>query len=222
VVCRDWADLDWAATRIATFSNYQAGQSCIAVQRAIIHEAHFDELADRIVEKVNGLGQGDPFDDATDVGPMISTEAAERVESWVGEAVAQGAKVLTGGTREGAVYAPTVLIDAPADAKVCREEVFGPVLVLVKAESDEHAFDLANASEYGLQAGVFTRDLPTAFAAGRRLNVGGVIVGDVPSYRADQMPYGGVKGSGVGREGLRSAMDDYTEPRVVVLTGVEL
>jgi acyl-CoA reductase-like NAD-dependent aldehyde dehydrogenase len=115
-----------------------------------------------------------------------------------------------------------VLVNAPADAKVCREEVFGPVLVLVKAESDEHAFDLANASEYGLQAGVFTRDLPTAIAAGRRLNVGGVIIGDVPSYRADQMPYGGVKGSGIGREGVRSAMDDYTEPRVVVLTGLEL
>jgi acyl-CoA reductase-like NAD-dependent aldehyde dehydrogenase len=222
VVCEDWADLDRAATRIATFSNYQAGQSCIAVQRVIVHERHYDDLAERIVARVNEQRQGDPFDEDTDVGPMISEAAAQRVEQWVDEAVAAGAKVLAGGVRDGAAYAPTVLADVPAGAKVLADEVFGPVLVLIKARSDAEALELVNDSEFGLQAGVFTRDLPTAFAAGRILKVGGVIVGDVPSYRADQMPYGGTKGSGVGREGLRSAMDDYTEARVLVLTGLPL
>jgi glyceraldehyde-3-phosphate dehydrogenase (NADP+) len=222
LVCADWRDADWAATRIATFSNYQAGQSCIAVQRVIVHESRYDELAGLITDKVKALHDGDPFDENTDVGPMISEAAAQRVEQWVAEAVAAGAKVLAGGTRDGSNYAPTVLTDVPRDAKVWAEEVFGPVLVLARATSDEHGFDLVNDSQYGLQSGVFTRDVATAFAAGRRLRVGGVIVGDVPSYRADQMPYGGTKGSGIGREGLRSAMDDYTEPRVMVLTGLDL
>jgi acyl-CoA reductase-like NAD-dependent aldehyde dehydrogenase len=222
VVCADWSDLEWAATRIATFANYQAGQSCIAVQRVIIHESRYDELTDLVVRKVAALRTGDPADEETDVGPMISESAAERVERWVDEAVAAGAKVLTGGVRSGSEYAATVLVDVPPDAKAWAEEVFGPVLVLVRAASDEAAFEAVNDSEYGLQAGVFTRDLRTAFQAGRTLQVGGVIVGDVPSYRADQMPYGGVKGSGVGREGLRSAMEDYTEPRVLVLTGLPL
>jgi glyceraldehyde-3-phosphate dehydrogenase (NADP+) len=220
VVCGDWTDLDWAATRIAMFSNYQAGQSCIAVQRVIIHKGLYDRLAQSIVDKVAEQRMGDPFDDATEVGPMISEAAAERVERWVAEAVAAGGRVLTGGRRVGSSYAPTVLADVPPDAKVYAEEVFGPVLVLVRAESDEAAFAAANDSAYGLQAGVFTRDIHTAFAAARAIDVGGLIVGDVPSYRADQMPYGGVKGSGVGREGVRSAMDDYTEPRVLVLTGL--
>jgi len=225
VVCADWAadpDLDWAATRIATFSNYQAGQSCVAVQRVIAHASLYDRLADLVVAKVAALRTGDPADEATDVGPLINEDAARRVEAWVDEAVASGAKVLTGGVRDGVSYAPTVIVDAPADAKVCAEEVFGPVLVLSRAESDEAAFAAVNDSVYGLQAGVFTHNLQTAFAAHRRLEVGGVIVGDVPSFRADQMPYGGMKGSGVGREGVRSAMDDYTEPRVLVFTGVDL
>jgi glyceraldehyde-3-phosphate dehydrogenase (NADP+) len=136
--------------------------------------------------------------------------------------VAAGAKVLVGGHRSGTSYEPTVLVDVPRDAKVSAEEVFGPVLVIAPVSSDEEGFAAVNDSAYGLQAGVFTRDVRVAFAAHRALEVGGVIVGDVPSYRADQMPYGGVKGSGVGREGLRPAMDDYTEPRVLVLTGLDL
>jgi len=140
----------------------------------------------------------------------------------VAEAVAAGAHVETGGRRDGNSYAPTVLTGVPADAKVCVEEVFGPVLVVNSIVDNDAGFAEVNNSAYGLQAGVFTRDLRTAFQAHRVLQVGGVIVGDVPSYRADQMPYGGVKGSGVGREGLRSAMDDYTEPRVMVLTGIDL
>ena len=220
VVCADWTDLDWAATRIATFSNYQAGQSCIAVQRVYVHESRHDELLDAVVAKVAALTTGDPWDGATEVGPMINEAAAQRVESWVSEAVAAGAKVHTGGVREGSAYAPTVLTGVPADAKVSAEEVFGPVLVLAPVASDESGFAAVNDSAYGLQAGIFTQDLHTAFRAFRVLDVGGLVVGDVPSYRADQMPYGGVKASGTGREGLHSAMEDYTEPRVMVLTGL--
>jgi glyceraldehyde-3-phosphate dehydrogenase (NADP+) len=225
VVCADWtdeADLDWAASRIATFSNYQAGQSCIAVQRVIVHASLFDRLADLITARVAALATGDPDDDATDVGPLISEAAAVRVQQWVDEAVARGATVRTGGVRDGVTYAPTVLVGVPPSAKVNADEVFGPVLVLSKVDSDAAAFAAVNESAFGLQAGVFTRDLRTAMAAHRTLQVGGIIVGDVPSYRADQMPYGGLKGSGVGREGLRSAMDDYTEARVLVLTGLDL
>jgi glyceraldehyde-3-phosphate dehydrogenase (NADP+) len=222
LVCADWDDLDRAAGRIATFSNYQAGQSCIAVQRVFVHEAHYERMVDLVTGAVAALTTGDPRDEATDVGPLVSEDAARRVGGWVAEAVAAGATVRTGGRRDGASFAPTVLTDVPADAKVCAEEVFGPVLVIASVPSDEAGFAAINDSAYGLQAGVFTSRLDTAFAAHRALEVGGVIVGDVPSYRADQMPYGGVKGSGIGREGLRSAMDDYTEPRVMVLTGVDL
>lgn len=222
LVCEDWDDLDWAATRIATFSNYQAGQSCIAVQRVYVHDRHFDALADRLVAAVAAQVTGSPWEDATDVGPLISEAAAERVEAWVAEAVAAGAKVLTGGTRDGAAYAPTVLTGVPGDAKVVAEEVFGPVLVLERVPSDAAGLAAVNDSQFGLQAGVFTRRLDRAFEAHRVLDVGGIIVGDVPSYRADQMPYGGAKASGIGREGLASAMADYTEERVMVLTGVQL
>ncbi|MFI5936681.1 aldehyde dehydrogenase family protein [Actinoplanes sp. NPDC051494] len=223
LLCADYGsdkDLDWAAQRIATFANYQAGQSCIAVQRVFVHEAL--DLLPRLITAVEALKTGDPTDPTVEVGPMISEDAAKRVEVWVDEAVAGGATVLTGGKRAGATYPPTVLTDVPADAKVMTEEVFGPVLVVSPVASDEAGFAAINDSAYGLQAGIFTHDIQTAFAAHRRLDVGGVIVGDVPSYRADQMPYGGSKGSGVGREGVASAMDDYTEPRVMVLTGVEI
>ncbi|MFG2038384.1 aldehyde dehydrogenase family protein [Dactylosporangium sp. NPDC048998] len=222
VVCEDWDDLDWAAGRIATFSNYQAGQSCIAVQRVYVHDRHYDALADKLIAAVEAQRTGDPNDEATDVGPLISEDAAKRVEAWVGEAVAAGAKLLAGGTRDGASFAPTVLTGVPADAKVVSEEVFGPVLVLARVGSDSDGFAAVNASQYGLQSGVFTRRLDRAFEAHRVLDVGGVIVGDVPSYRADQMPYGGAKASGIGREGLASAMTDYTEERVMVLTGLQL
>lgn len=222
VVCGDYADLDWAAQRIALFSNYQAGQSCIAVQRVIVHRDQAEAFVPKLVEAVRGLKSGDPAASDTQVGPMISEAAAERVQSWVDEAVAAGAKVLVGGTRDGATYAPTVLAEVPADAKVACDEVFGPVLVVSTVDSDAAAFAAVNDSAFGLQAGIFTSNLQTAFTAHATLQVGGVIVGDVPSFRADQMPYGGVKGSGVGREGLRSAMDDYTDPRVMVLTGLAL
>ncbi|MEU8385355.1 aldehyde dehydrogenase family protein [Streptosporangium sp. NPDC048865] len=216
------ADLDWAAARIALFSNYQAGQSCIAVQRVIVEESVHDDFVARLVPAVEALVTGDPADEKTQVGPLVSAEAAERVERWVGEAVSAGARLLTGGTRDGATFAPTVLADVPADAKVVREEVFGPVMVVQKVPGVDEAFAAVNDSRYGLQAGVFTRSLDNAFRANRELEVGGVIIGDVPSYRADQMPYGGVKDSGVGREGLRSAIADLTYEKVMVLTGLTL
>ncbi|WP_327234233.1 aldehyde dehydrogenase family protein [Streptomyces sp. NBC_01317] len=225
VVLADYAsdqDLDHAATRIATFSNYQGGQSCISVQRVIADAAVYERLVPRIVAAVEAQVTGDPSDDTTDVGPLVSEEAARRVESWVDEAVQAGARLLTGGKRDGSSYAPTVLADVPEDVTLAREEVFGPVLTLRSVTGEEAAFEAVNESKYGLQAGVFTRDLQAAFRAHRALEVGGVIIGDVPSYRADQMPYGGAKQSGVGREGVRFAMEDYTYERVMVLTGLDL
>ena len=225
VVLADFAsekDLDWAATRIATFSNYQGGQSCISVQRVIADASVYDRLVPKIVAAVEAQVTGDPSDASTDVGPLVSEDAAKRVESWVDEAVKGGAQLLTGGKRDGASYAPTVLADLPSDVTLSCEEVFGPVLSVQKVEGETEAFAAVNSSKYGLQAGLFTHDIQAAFRGHRALEVGGVIVGDVPSYRADQMPYGGVKQSGVGREGVRYAMDDYTYERVMVLTGIDL
>ncbi|MBP2585082.1 acyl-CoA reductase-like NAD-dependent aldehyde dehydrogenase [Streptomyces sp. PvR006] len=225
VVLPDWSseeDLDWAASRIATFSNYQGGQSCISVQRVIVDSSVHDRLLPKIVAAVEAQVTGDPSDAATDVGPLVDEAAAKRVESWVDEAVAAGAKLLAGGKREGATYAPTVLTELPADVTLARAEVFGPVLTIAKVDGEAEAFAAVNDSDFGLQAGVFTHDLQAAFRAHRALEVGGVIVGDVPSYRADQMPYGGAKRSGVGREGVKYAMDDYTYERVLVLTGLAL
>jgi aldehyde dehydrogenase (NAD+) len=225
VVLPDWssdADLDVAASRIALFANYQAGQSCISVQRVFADRSVYDALATRIVAAVEALKLGDPWDDATEVGPLIDEANAIRVEEWIAEAVAGGAKLLTGGVRDGAAVSPAVLADVPGDAKLACEEVFGPVLILESVDGVDEAFARVNASKFGLQAGIFTRDLPTAFRAHRELEVGGVVIGDVPSYRADQMPYGGVKESGVGREGVRYAMEDYTFERVMVLSGIDL
>ncbi|MEU4092089.1 aldehyde dehydrogenase family protein [Streptomyces sp. NPDC026673] len=225
VVLADWSseeDLEWAANRIATFSNYQGGQSCISVQRVIADASVYDRLVEKVVAKVRAQVTGDPSDDATDVGPLVDVKAAERVESWVEDALGKGAKLLTGGRRDGAAYEPTVLADLPADAIIATEEVFGPVLSLHKVDGADEAFAAVNDSKFGLQSGVFTHDLQTAFRAHRELEVGGVIIGDAPSYRADQMPYGGVKDSGVGREGVKYAMDDYTYERVLVLTGLAL
>lgn len=217
---QDDAALDWAASRIATFAMYQAGQSCVSVQRVLAHRDVAAALTDRVVKAVGELVTGDPRDEATDVGPLIDEQAARRVEDWVQEAVSAGARLLAGGTRDGAAYAPTVLGDVPPDARVSREEVFGPVVVLDTVDSVDEAFARVNDSRFGLQAGVFTRDLQVAFRAAQVLEVGGVVVGDVPSFRADQMPYGGVKDSGTGREGVHAAMEDLTEERVLVLTGI--
>ncbi|MBQ0894895.1 aldehyde dehydrogenase family protein [Micromonospora sp. U56] len=220
VVCADWAsdaDLDRAASRIATFANYQAGQSCISVQRVFVDRTLAGPFADRLVAAVRALRVGDPWDETTDVGPLIDVVAAERVEAWVGEAVTAGATLLTGGVRDNSAFAPTVLADVPPHVKVSKEEIFGPVLTVTTIDGVDAAFAAVNDSRYGLQAGIFTHDIRVAMRAQAELEVGGIIVGDVPSYRADQMPYGGVKESGVGREGVRSAMEDLTHERVMVL-----
>ena len=225
VVLADWsspADLDHAASRIATFGTYQAGQSCISVQRVVVDAAVADAFVPRLVAAVEALAVGDPGDESTSVGPLIDEASATRVEEWVDEAVGAGARLLTGGGREGTTYAPTVLADVPADARVACDEVFGPVLVVSVVDGTDAALAAVNDSRFGLQAGVFTHDLHTAFRAHRNLEVGGVVIGDVPSFRADQMPYGGAKESGVGREGVRAAMEDLSYERVLVLTGVDL
>lgn len=222
IIAPDYDDLEWAAQRIATFGNYQAGQSCIGVQRVLVPRSAYDGFAALLVEKVAALKTGDPADPEVVVGPVIDDAAADRIEGWISEAVAGGADLLTGGERDGRTIAPTVLANAAGDAKVLTEEVFGPVLTLVPYDALDDAFELVNGSRFGLQVGIFTRDLQVAYTAHRELEVGGVVIGDVPSFRADQMPYGGVKASGVGREGLRSAMDDFTEERVLVLTGLDL
>jgi acyl-CoA reductase-like NAD-dependent aldehyde dehydrogenase len=224
VVAGDWnseTDLDFAAKRIALFANYQAGQSCIAVQRVIVDRSVADEFVPRLVASVRDLITGDPHDPDVEVGPLVDTAAAERVAAWVDEAVSSGAELLAGGHRAGATIEPTVLANVPQDSKVWAEEVFGPVLAVSVVDGDDAAIAAVNDSAYGLQAGLFTHNMQLAFRAASELEVGGLIVGDVPSYRADQMPYGGVKGSGFGREGLRSAMADFTEERVMVLTNVK-
>jgi len=225
LVLADYAsdrDLDWAATRIARFAMYQSGQSCVSVQRVLVDETLYADFLERLVAEVVALPNGSPWDEDTVVGPLISEAAAIRVEEWVTEAVAAGARLHTGGRRDGAAYAPTVLSEVPGDVKVSCEEVFGPVLSVAPVANTDAALRAVNDSRFGLQTGIFTHDLKTAFRAFRDLEVGGVIIEDVPSYRADQMPYGGVKASGVGREGLRSAMADFTYEKVLVLTGLDL
>jgi acyl-CoA reductase-like NAD-dependent aldehyde dehydrogenase len=223
VVCADYgsdADLDHAADRIATFGNYQAGQSCIAVQRVIVDAAVADRFVPKLLDAVKALRNGDPYDDEVDVGPLVDGDAADRVQAWVDEAVAAGARLLAGGGREGTLVQPVVLADVPHDARVWREEVFGPVLCVSIVDGVDEALSTVDDSPYGLQAGLFTHDVQLAFHAASTVDVGGLVVGDVPSYRSDRMPYGGVKGSGMGREGVRAAMDDLTEQRVLVLTGI--
>jgi acyl-CoA reductase-like NAD-dependent aldehyde dehydrogenase len=219
---QDDAALSWAAQRIATFAMYQAGQSCVSVQRVFAHRDVAATLTERVVEAVEKLVTGSPADPATDVGPLIDEQAARRVEDWVSEAVADGARLLTGGVRDGASYSPTVLTEVAPTAKVSSEEVFGPVVVLDAVDSLDEAFARVNDSRFGLQVGVYTRDLQVAFRAARDLQVGGVVIGDVPSFRAEQMPYGGIKDSGTGKEGVRAAMEDLTEERVLVLTGIDV
>ncbi|MGH2677559.1 MAG: aldehyde dehydrogenase family protein, partial [Actinomycetota bacterium] len=210
------ADLDHAAERVAFGGYYQAGQSCIAVQRVLIQSEVYDDFVSRFVKQVKGLKVGDPMDPATDVGPLIDQGALDKVASMVDEAEADGAEVLTGGERNDPFYAPTVLANVRRDMKVCREEIFGPVTTVSRYETFEQAIDEVNGTDFGLQAGVFTRDIERTMLAHRDIRVGGVIVNDVSAFRADQMPYGGSKESGYGREGLRYAMEEMTEPRILV------
>lgn len=210
-------DLDRVVQRLVFGAFYQSGQSCIGVQRIYVHASLHAQLRDRFVTATRALVAGDPKDERTFIGPLIDEAAARRLESWIGEAVAAGAKVLCGGARTGAMLAATVLEGVPATARIAAEEAFGPVALLEPFDDFEQALRMVNGSRYGLQAGVFTHDLRHAMRAWDALEVGGVIVNDVPSWRVDHMPYGGVKDSGLGREGVRYAIQDMTEQRLLVL-----
>jgi acyl-CoA reductase-like NAD-dependent aldehyde dehydrogenase len=222
VIVHSDADLAHAASRVAFGGYYQAGQSCISVQRVLVQRDVAREFTDLLVAEVEKLKTGDPLDPETDVGPMIDHSGLEKVSAWVDEAVQAGAEVLTGGKREDPFYVPTVLGRTEPDMKVRCEEIFGPVVTVGEYGDFEEAVAEVNNSKYGLQAGVFTADLKRAFLAHRDITAGGVIVNDVSAFRADQMPYGGSKDSGSGREGLRWAIDEMTEPRILVLSDVPL
>jgi acyl-CoA reductase-like NAD-dependent aldehyde dehydrogenase len=218
VVIDRGADLAFAAARVAAGGFAYAGQSCIAVQRVYVLAEVYDEFASRLAARVSSLNVGDPLEPTTDVGPMINESEAARIEAWVAEAVSGGAEVLTGGKRlGGALYAPTVLANVPVTARVCVQEVFAPLVSLFRVESFEQALEEVNRSTYGLQAGVFTPHLEHALLAFDRIEAGGVIVNDVPTWRIDHMPYGGVKDSGLGREGPRYTVEEMTEPRLLVI-----
>ncbi len=218
VIIDETADLDYAAKRVVTGGFAFAGQSCISVQRVFVHDSVFDEFARRLVARVESLVIGDPLDPRTDIGPMIEVAEVDRIEAWVNEAVADGARVVTGGRRiSPSVYAPTVLTDVAEVSKVCAQEVFAPLLGLYRFSDFNEAMAAVNRSRYGLQAGVFTRDLLRAFMAFDVLEAGGIIVNDVPAWRIDHMPYGGVKDSGIGREGPRYTIEEMTEPKLLVI-----
>ena len=216
VIVEDW-DLDDAVDRILFGAFYQSGQSCISVQRVLVRDAIYGPFKDKLVAAAKKLRAGDPKDENTFVGPIISDKEADRIDGWIGEARKRGATVLCGGRRIGNVIEATILENVPADAEIVVEEAFGPVLVLSKYADYDAALAEANNSKFGLQAGVFTRDLYKAQQAWAKLEVGGVVIGDAPSWRVDHMPYGGVKDSGLGREGVRFAIEDMTEIRLMVI-----
>jgi acyl-CoA reductase-like NAD-dependent aldehyde dehydrogenase len=211
------ADLDDAASRLAANAFSFAGQSCISVQRIYVERSAYDAFLGHFLPRVESLNVGDPADEETDVGPLISTSERDRVLSWIEDAREHGAEVLTGGTLEGELLKPTVIGGAPRDAKVSCEEVFGPVCTVSPYDTLDEAVALANGTRYGLQAGVFTRDVKEALRVAQSLEFGGVTVNEAPTFRADQMPYGGVKDSGNTREGPAYAVREMTEERLVVL-----
>ncbi|MGD8453885.1 MAG: aldehyde dehydrogenase family protein [Phycisphaerae bacterium] len=211
------ADLDYAAERITIGAFYQSGQSCISVQRVLIHEDVYDALVERLVKQAQMLRVGDPLDEQTFLGPLISEEDTQRVQSWIDDAVTAGARVLCGGRRQGPCLEATYLADVDPRQNVSCVEVFGPVATVQPFSNFADAIRVANDSAYGLQCGVFTPNLQHAFYAYEELEVGGVVINDVPSMRVDSMPYGGIKGSGMGREGVRYAIEEMTERKLLVL-----
>ena len=220
VVDSDTKNLDDAVERIIFGAFYQSGQSCIGVQRILIHEDIYDTFRDKLVARASKLIAGDPKVRETFIGPMISEKEAERLHKWIEAAAAAAGKILCGGGREGAMLQATLLEDVPADQDLCVEEAFGPAAVLSKFSSWDEAIAMVNDSKFGLQAGIFTRDFYKVQQAWDEMEVGGVVLGDVPSYRVDNMPYGGVKDSGIGREGIVFAMEDMTEIRNLVIRSV--
>lgn len=221
IVHRD-AKLDRAAMRIAWGGFYNSGQSCIAVQRVLVHQDVASEFTERLISEVRRLNVGDPLDPETDVGPMIDRAALDRVSAWVDEATRGGATILEGAKREDPFYYPTLLANTSLDMNVRCKEIFGPVVTVDTYTDVQDAMNEMNSSNYGLQAGVFSSDIDLIFEAHQQLQVGGVIANDVPAFRAYQMPYGGSKDSGVGREGPRYAMEELTESRSLVISHIAL
>jgi glyceraldehyde-3-phosphate dehydrogenase (NADP+) len=217
VIVEPDADVALAAQRCAAGGYAYSGQTCISVQRVFVHESVYDRFVDRFVATVKGLATGNPGDDATVIGPLIDEAAARRVEQWIQEAVAQGARVLAGGTRSGSVVEATVLADVTPAMKVSCREVFGPVVTVSRYTDFAAALASLNESDYGLQAGVFTQDIDRIFRAYRELEVGAVLANEIPTFRAEHMPYGGVKDSGLGREGVRYAIEEMTELKLLIL-----
>ncbi len=217
VIVHEDADLPFAVARSVAGAFGYAGQSCISVQRIYVHRPIWAAFVDRFLAAAAALRVGNPLDEATDVGPLIDEAAAARVEGWVRDAVAGGARVLLGGTRQGNLMAPTVLADVARGMDVCAREVFAPLVTLAPYDAFEEAVREVDAGAYGLQCGVFTRDVGRLWQAYEEIEVGGVIANDVSSYRVDHMPYGGVKRSGFGREGVRYAIEDMTEPKLLVM-----
>lgn len=213
----DDADLGLAVQRIVVGGFANSGQICISVQRVIVHQAVYDEFMAMLVPAVAALKVGDPLDETTDVASLISDDEVARVRGWIDEAVEQGATLATGGVRDDGRLLPTVLTDVTREMKVCAREVFGPVLSILKARDLCEAVEISNDSDMGLQAGVFTTNLNKALYAARRLEVGGVMINEVPTFRVDHMPYGGIKGSGIGREGLKYAIREMTELKMVAI-----
>ena len=217
VIVEPDADIDWAVERCAAGGFYYAGQSCISVQRIFIHEQIYTAFVEKLLKRVDLLKCGDPMDPNTEVGPVIDEASALRIVGWIEEAQKAGARVLAGGKRRGTLVEPAVIEDPPRDAAVSCNEIFGPVVTVQRYAEFEGALDAVNDSRYGLQAGLFTHDVRRIYRALERLEVGGVIVNEAPTFRMENYPYGGVKDSGLGREGVRYAIEEMTEPRVLVL-----
>ena len=217
VIIEPDADIELAAQRCAAGGFGYAGQTCISVQRVFVHHSIVDLFTTKLLMHVARLKTGDPTDDTTAIGPLIDHAAAQRVESWIGEAIADGARVLLGGKRMGSVVEATVLSNVKPEMKVACREVFGPVVTVTPYRQFSEAIALLNQSDFGLQAGVFTKDINKIFYAFRHAEVGAVLANEIPTFRADHMPYGGIKDSGLGREGVRAAIEDMTEPRLLVL-----
>ncbi len=215
------ADLQDAVERIIVGAFYQSGQSCISVQRIIVHTKIYDQFRDALVTAASQLKMGDPREESTFLGPLISYESAERLRGWIAHAVAAGGHLLCGGGGQGAMMPATILENVPSTQALCAQEAFGPVAVLSRFDSFADALHEVNTSKYGLQAGIFTRDITKIMHAWETLEVGGVVIGDIPSWRVDNMPYGGVKESGIGREGVRYAIEHLTEPRLLVIRNRE-
>jgi acyl-CoA reductase-like NAD-dependent aldehyde dehydrogenase len=211
------SDLDYVTERIIFGAFYQSGQSCVSVQRVIAHEEIYEKLKEKLIKKTKTLKKGDPLDIETFIGPLISEGEAKRCELWTNEAIEKGANLLVGGKREGAMFDATILDNVDRSSKVYAEEVFGPIFVMEPFSDFKKAVEIVNLSKFGLQAGIFSSDINKCFYGFKNIECGGVVINDVPSMRVDSQPYGGLKDSGLGREGLRYAIEDMTEIRVMVM-----